>query len=74
MAQRRGVRSDRRGYWRDLIEQWETEGTTQEAFCGKSREASGGIENLTSNQMLYPPCHGALRRSTPRNRPRNETA
>jgi hypothetical protein len=33
MAQRRANRGDRRAYWRDLIEQWEASGATQEAFC-----------------------------------------
>jgi hypothetical protein len=33
MAQRGSGGEDRRRYWRGLIEQWETSGVTQEAFC-----------------------------------------
>jgi len=33
MSQRRVGGGDRRAYWRDLIEQWEVSGATQEAFC-----------------------------------------
>lgn len=33
MAQSRAGSEDRRSYWRDLIEQWERSGGTQEAFC-----------------------------------------